>query len=97
MSAFISFIVDFLSIPLTLGNVTMTIGQILGAGLVLRIAITRFYDEFTGDHLIDSLDAYNENADNAIRQQRQSETDEFWSNLHHSEPDDKGWFDGQNF
>jgi hypothetical protein len=75
MNVFISLIVQILSIDLNLGTVHLTLGEILGAGLILKIAVNRLFRELS----IDPLDRYSERQDDILRQQMREDSDEFWS------------------
>ena len=53
MASFISLISEILSIELTLGGVTMNLGYILAASLILKIAYDRLVSKLTNNAMMD--------------------------------------------
>lgn len=93
MSGFISLIMDVLSIQLTLGSHTFSLGSLLGMLLILRIGYNRLFAELS----MSSIDRWEEKADDIIIRDRKATADDFYQRMSNSEKDEHGWFDGQNF
>jgi hypothetical protein len=83
MQDFIHMIVDIALIELSLGPITMTIGQLFGSYLLIRLG-ANFFDDLlsSGGYGSDGIDDYINESNDEIRDRIDREATQFWDDYY---------------